>query len=845
MVEPLNTPATVTDDDRRRRGWHGIRPRLVGVLLVPTIAALAFGALRMQGAVEVSAQAARAETIASALPDSFGLAVQLTVERDVAGAGAPQDRPTRRLLAGVREATDTAAADWRALLPRIDYSDNAALQEDLIAVGATLDGLDDLREEIADPQTREDAQAAYTRTVNVLLGLSQHLPELHDDALHDQATALAEVRRASEALGAERVLMGKALAAGEIGPTELVELAEARTAWTGASERFYDATSPAAQAGFDALGAGTAGDGASGHPMQAAVDEVLRTGDIASVALTPEEWNKASADFVGKMEGVIVRAASDLADDVSASRAAAERTAVLAAVLIFVVLFAALGIAMFAARSILRPLGRLRQAALDIASNKLPERVRELEQADEPVDVSVARIDVGRRDEIGEVAEAFDAVHSEAVRLAGEQARMRANVNRMFVYLSRRSQGLVERQLRLIDQLEADEQDPAALANLFRLDHLATRMRRNDESLLVLAGGDTGQADRGPVPVLDVLRAAASEIEQFERVDIDSVESARLRGPVAGDLVHLLAELVENATNFSPPDTRVVVRTSRNAERLVVEVIDFGVGMTPLELAAANGKLRRSTGLDADVARMMGLVVTAHLADRHGLSVELFPNQPRGVVARVEVPLSAVAVAAVPSPTPAAAPAPGPAAAPAAGQASAPAPAPHPTGGDVRRAGSDRPVAPGPVRTFTAARGASYVASSSTSALDGPAPASGPQDDDVSPIFDALQSEWFTRRRSPRSGGWSSPGDDGWRRASEVASSQGKRAAAVTAGGLPVRVPGQNLVPGAASAVATPPRPPARPADAGRARTLSSFQQGVSRARGTAPRRPDHEEERP
>ncbi len=202
---------------------------------------------------------------------------------------------------------------------------------------------------------------------------------------------------------------------------------------------------------------------------------------------------------------------------------------------------------------------------------------------------------------------------------------MRANVNRMFVNLSRRSQNLVERQLRLIDDLEAGEQDPAQLANLFRLDNLATRMRRNDESLLVLAGGDTGQTGRGNVPALDVLRAATSEIEQFARVEVDSAEAAEVRGSVAGDLVHLLAELIENATNFSPPETPVVVRTlpRHPGEPLIVEIQDDGIGMTSEELLAANTKLRSTSGLDADVARMMGLVVTARLADRHGMSVEL------------------------------------------------------------------------------------------------------------------------------------------------------------------------------------------------------------------------------
>lgn len=817
-----------------RKAWRGIRTRLIGVLLIPTIAALVFGGLRLQDAVSQSARTARAESIAEILPDSFRLAVQLTAERDAAGPDVPA-----RTVRQVQATTDALVRSWRGHLPQVDASDDRDLRENLSAAEADLDRLGVLRKQLTKRSTRDEAQQTYTRTLNVLLGLAAHLPALEDERIYGQTYALGRIRTASEALGSERVLMGRALATGRLSPDDRVTLAEAFTSWTSASSDFYEYASPAARSAFDTITHDTVPEGSVGAPMQAAVAKLVRTGDVDSLRMTLADWQGAYTDFVTKMVDVIVRAATDVADAVSASHDAARRSAILNGSLIILVLLVGLTGATLAARSILRPLGRLRRAALDIARSDLPRRVRALEQADGAVDVSVEPLGIAPHDEIGDVAQAFDAVHAEAVRLAGEQAQMRANVNKMFVNLSRRSQSLVERQLRLIDQLEATEQDPDDLANLFQLDHLATRMRRNDESLLVLAGGASGQAGRADVPVLDVLRAATAEIEQFARVEIDAREPGRLRGGVAGDLVHLLAELAENATNFSPPDTSVVVRTLRDgAGALAIEIRDEGLGMTGEELARANAKLQTDTGLDADVARMMGLVVASRLAHRHGLSVRLTANTPRGVVARVEVPATALVDEAPSSPQPELigtislqgfAPEPGPARA-SAGPA---APSPLPT----RSPGAQGPASPAspPSRSWFAASARERDPESDP--LEG---ATIEVTDDDSPIFAGLRSEWFTRRTpgAARPRPWSSPGDSGWRRAAEV---REKSSVAVTTNGLPVRVPGEHLIPGTAG-----PAPQPRGADERRTRGLSSFQQGVSRARAdtTSPaQHPDSEEQ--
>src|SRR5699024_7559252 len=254
---------------------------------------------------------------------------------------------------------------------------------------------------------------------------------------------------------------------------------------------------------------------------------------------------------------------------------------------------------------------------------------------------AVDPVPVHTGEEVGQVARAFDVVHGQAVRLAAEQALLRENVNGIFVNLSRRSQRLVERQLGVIDGLESDEQDPDQLASLFELDHLATRLRRNSENLLVLSGAGLGKSMSRPVPAPDVLGAAISEIEQYSRVEMGSIPQIGVYGSCVNDLVHLLAELFDNATYFSEPETKISVRAVVTRRKtLAVQITDRGVGMSDSQIAEANERLADPPDLDVSVTRRMGLYVVARLAQRHGIEVRLRENEDidGGVIARVVVP---------------------------------------------------------------------------------------------------------------------------------------------------------------------------------------------------------------
>jgi signal transduction histidine kinase len=313
---------------------------------------------------------------------------------------------------------------------------------------------------------------------------------------------------------------------------------------------------------------------------------------------------------------------------------------VITVAVLLIVLFAAL----LVARSLVLPLRRLRAGALDIASVQLPERVRLLsESQDSDASMDVAPINVTSQDEIGQVARAFDQVHAEAVRLAGEQAMLRSSFNAMFVNLSRRSQTLIERLARMIDMLEQNEDDPDRLGSLFSMDHLVTRMRRNSENLLLLAGHENPRKWSDAVPLADIARAATSEIEQYNRVTLNIPPGVSLIGQAVSDVVRLLAELVENATIFSPKDTQVGVSVQElTSGGVLIEVVDKGIGVSDARLTDMNQRLDKPPTIDVSVSRHMGLFAVARLAERHRVRVRLRPALPQGLSALVWLPDSVI-----------------------------------------------------------------------------------------------------------------------------------------------------------------------------------------------------------
>ncbi len=292
-------------------------------------------------------------------------------------------------------------------------------------------------------------------------------------------------------------------------------------------------------------------------------------------------------------------------------------------------------------RGIVHPIEVLRDHARYVAQVELPRVVAEIDRLDDGDPLpELARVSVDTGDEVQELAEAFSSVQNTAVRLAAEQAiARRRNVAAAFVSMGRRNQNLIGRQLKFIEELEQNESDPRALANLFKLDHLATRLRRNAESLLVLAGEEPPRRWSQPVSIIDVVRSAAAEIEEFERVELSRMDEQPVHGAVVSELAHLLAELVENALIFSPPQTRVLVAGRARPEGYELAIVDQGIGMTAEELQEVNERLASPVDFDRAPSQRVGLFVVGRLASRHGVRVRLLPSTSgEGITALLLLP---------------------------------------------------------------------------------------------------------------------------------------------------------------------------------------------------------------
>ena len=355
-------------------------------------------------------------------------------------------------------------------------------------------------------------------------------------------------------------------------------------------------------------------------------------------------WQAGMRDDINALQATETVIANNIASRASQLQSGARQSALITALITGGVLLLVLAAALFVARSLVLPLRRLRVGALNVASVQLPERVKQLSESPEAAAaMEVAPIDVLSADEIGQVARAFDQVHQEAVRLAGEEAVLRTSFNAMFINLSRRTQSLVERLARMIDSLEQNEDDPGRLSNLFSMDHLVTRMRRNSENLLLLAGHESARKWSEAVPLADVTRAATSEIEQYNRVVLNVQPGVAVIGQAVSDVVHLLAELIENATIFSPKDTQVQVSAQElSSGGVLIEVTDKGIGVSETRLADMNWRLDNPPVMDVSVSRHMGLFAVARLAERHRVRVRLRPASPQGLTALVWLPDSVI-----------------------------------------------------------------------------------------------------------------------------------------------------------------------------------------------------------
>ncbi|WP_204062553.1 sensor histidine kinase, partial [Planobispora siamensis] len=630
----------------RLRNWR-VRSRLVALILVPTAAAVLLGGVQVIASMNAAADYQRVNDLARLSDDIGALTHELAEERDRTAWFIALGRPERGLkgINDQRDAVDTAAERVRdgGTLLRGELTGRTG--DEVEAALTRLEDLTPLRRQALETNLLPDAAIdAYTLVVEDLLSLHDELGKgSDDDLLFGQSLTLTALARAKESLSQQRALLSVVLVAGRFEQDQMEKFLGALSSERNGRKAFAAEAGTADRRFFDETVNGRSADradflrelvllrAASGAPLkgldQAESDDARQWFDGVSVTI-----DRMRAVEQRHAQGIVAR--SGALGDAEQNRALLVIGAV--AALLLAVLLITTGVA----RSLVRPLRRLRTEALEVAGERLPSYVQRVrETRDGELEMDVPPIGIVSRDEIGEVARAFDEVHREAVRLAGDEAKLRNTVNAMFVNLSRRSQTLVERQLSLVERLERGERDDNRLADLFKLDHLATRMRRNSENLLVLAGQEVARRWRQPVEVMDIVRAALSEVENYDRVVTRIHSEVAVAGPAVSDVVHLLAELVENAVAFSPGETKVVVSSSRiDGGGVMIGVSDQGIGMTLEELTQANTRLAGPQAADAAAARRMGLFVVGRLAFKHGIRVQLRPQETGGLTAMVLLP---------------------------------------------------------------------------------------------------------------------------------------------------------------------------------------------------------------
>ncbi|GAA3874549.1 hypothetical protein GCM10022243_44390 [Saccharothrix violaceirubra] len=603
------------------RNWR-LPVKLAAVLAVPVLVAVGSGLVQIRGYIRSADSFASVQRVVTLRAGLDPLIANVQSERALAGARAEGEGVDVRKFKELVSLSDNSVAAVKNLMERtttLGTVANARFRDVLVQ----LDGLPQLRDRVLTGGVDlAGGIAGYSVVLRALLDFDQAMTgDFGDPALSGTANALHNLAMAGEQVSWQHATVIAGISRGTLLPGERTAIEQSFTRQQDKLADFSAVATPEQQSQYkDALSGRDADTRTT--LLQTVRDNPDAVGTIASAdwSLGSEATLKQIGTVLRSLENELTTTASRLQDETS------DRAGV-AAVILLASLFVAGAVGIVVGNYLLRSLRALRTSALDVARNRLPELVDQLRKGDAAPDVEIDPVPVHTREELGQLARAFDAVHRQALDSAAEQAELRTAMRNAFTNLSRRSQGLVERQLKLMEELERQEENPEQLANLFKLDNLATRMRRNNENLMVLSGTDAARRFTRPVPLGDVLRAAGSEIEQYQRVVVQAAPQVDVVGYAAGDLVRLIAELLDNATTFSPPRSQVVVGgRTRPGGGVLIDVVDSGVGMSEDELVEANRKIAFAAFDDSaelPVSRQLGLYVVGRLAGRHGIEVVL------------------------------------------------------------------------------------------------------------------------------------------------------------------------------------------------------------------------------
>ncbi|MFL6117302.1 MAG: nitrate- and nitrite sensing domain-containing protein [Catenulispora sp.] len=622
---------------RARRRPHTFRARMVRIMAVSLATALV--PLGFLVAADVGAYRAADSTVrtVTAVQDIQALIHELQKERGLTVGLLGGDGRFRAQLAGQRALTDAAEA---TLDGQVNHGLLGAVE--VRSAMAKLAILDDTRISVDRGDIeRAGALGYYTDAIAALNTLDFGADSTTDPVLRRGLLALESLGDAKEFTGRERALLSGVFAARGIQQTDYFLLVNDLAGKKAALDRFARTATPAEQAALAAAEASAAA-------RQARADQAVAV-DSAGRTLTgqvdPVSWFGTMTTYINSLRQVQLGIGADIDARAAALRAAAREHLIVMGLLALAAVAFELCLAIGALRSVVGPLALLSLDAQELAVRRLPEAVERLrtayrDGADSGIAASVMPVTVPARSgaEIVALADALRLAQGSALALAIGQAALRRNTADSILNLARRHQNLVRRQIAVVTALEQGEADEECLERLFEVDHLATRMRRNAESLLVLVGEAAPRRWAEPLSVLDLMRAAMSEVEDYPRVALRRVDEALVAGAVVPEVAHLLAELLENGLQFSPPGREVEICGQAGSAGYLISVTDHGIGMTPEALAAANAKLRGREQFDVAPTRFLGHYVVGRLAERLGARVGLTAAPTGGIVARIELP---------------------------------------------------------------------------------------------------------------------------------------------------------------------------------------------------------------
>ncbi|MFF9717050.1 nitrate- and nitrite sensing domain-containing protein [Streptomyces sp. NPDC014603] len=621
----------------RFRG-KSIRRKIVALLLVPLLSLTTIWAF---ATVLTGREASHLFDVSSVM-EEVGYPIEDTVRvlqqerrQTLVHLADPRASDGLAALRRSRAATDKAVGNVRANVAKSDVREAMGEDtEDLSAVLDSFDGIESLRRSVEDGTVdRAQALDLYNQLVDPCYILLANLHVVDDVSLDKQYRALVNLARARELLSREDALLGSALIVGRLSRAEVREVSDL----VAQRSLLYDASLPQLP-GAERDRYVTFWKNASSAPLRVGEEAAVSSGTGPPRGISAKSWDTAAGTVLEELGSLNDQAVDRYQDRVRPVAMGVITQAVVAGVLGLIALLLSLFLSVRVGRGLIRDLRQLRLEALEASGVRLPGVMRRL-SAGEQVDVEteVPRLEYDKN-EIGEVGQALNTLHRAAVEAAVKQAELRAGVSEVFVNLARRSQVLLHKQLTLLDTMERRTEDTEELADLFRLDHLTTRMRRHAEGLVILSGAAPSRQWRKPVQLMDIVRAAVAEVEDYERIEVRRLPRVAVTGPAVTDLTHLVAELLENATVFSPPHTAVQVLGERVANGFTLEIHDRGLGMTAEALLDANLRLAETPEFELSDTDRLGLFVVSRLAQRQNVRVSLQPSPYGGTTAVVFIP---------------------------------------------------------------------------------------------------------------------------------------------------------------------------------------------------------------